>query len=610
MGSSTGLKVERTDEPVSEPAIEPASKPVDTRTAIRPASAPGITPRITLRTSLRTRFLPYLLIILACWSVWLTLTWPGALRDDTLAQYLQSSGLHGYYTQHPLFDTLIFGAFWHLGELFGSPLVGQGIYTLIQAVLLAAGCSLILCYTRKLGVLRWLTLIGLIYCSTSYVMFGSVATMGKDSLHTIFLMPFAVIFVETCLTRGRVLARTPVAVCFVLLGFAVIASKRAALVVVVCAGLLLVAVCAKGLRGRAATCLVAAIVIAECAFAPITAAATHANHSVAREVWGYVTQPVARLAHDEPHAISSDQRRRLNEIMDLQRAARTIVDYRTDETFHTLKTDPQPSLGAKLSAVGAWLELGLSHPGTYLKAYAGPIRHWWDITANFAYPTDSDYIFTPGYMRQWSTFLTGPEYAGDAESVAARRLADITRELQPLTGTSRKPQWKADALAGVRRWARHGNPLTSMALYVTWIPLLIALALIGQAVFRKMRARKHLGMCRGAAPVEAAETTKRTGDAKRTGAIGSTEAAQGGEAIGPVGTVEVKGAPETTEDAGIGPVLAAFGLLFFNNLSLYAAPSALFWYAIPAFFLLPLFTALPFRPASRRSVSAAPAPAC
>lgn len=606
MGSSTGLKVERTGEPVGEPA----SKPVDTRTATRPTSAPGITPRITLRTSLRTRFLPYLLIILACWSVWLTLTWPGALRDDTLAQYLQSSGLHGYYTQHPLFDTLIFGAFWHLGELFGSPLIGQGIYTLIQAVLLAAGCSLILCYTRKLGVPRWLTLIGLIYCSTSYVMFGSVATMGKDSLHTIFLMPFAVIFVEACLTRGRVLARTPVAVCFVLLGFAVIASKRAALVVVVCAGLLLVAVCAKGLRGRAATCLVAAIVIAECVFAPIAAAVTHANHSVAREVWGYVTQPVARLAHDEPHAISPDQRRRLNEIMDLQRAARTIVDYRTDETFHTLKTDPQPSPGAKLGAVGAWLELGLSHPGTYLKAYAGPIRHWWDITANFAYPTDSDYIFTPGYMRQWSTFLTGPEYAGDAESVAARRLADITRELQPLTGTSRKPQWKADALAGVHRWARHGNPLTSMALYVTWIPLLIALALIGQAVFRKMRARKHLGMCRGAAPVEAAEGVKRTSGAKRAGTIGTTEAAQGGEATESAGTVEVKGSPEVAGDAGVGLALAAFGLLFFSNLSLYAAPSALFWYAIPAFFLLPLFTALPFRPAPRRSVSDAPAPAC
>lgn len=56
--------------------------------------------------------------------------------------------------------------------------------------------------------------------------------------------------------------------------------------------------------------------------------------------------------------------------------------------------------------------------------------------------------------------------------------------------------------------------------------------------------------------------------------------------------------------------MAAFGLLFFNNLSLYAAPSAPFWYAIPAFFLFPLFTALPFRPAPRRSVSAAPAPAC
>lgn len=83
----------------------------------------------TLSTSLRARFLPYLLTLAIAWLPWLILTWPGSMRDDTLAQYLQSSGLHHYYTQHPLFDTLTFGLFWHIGSALGSPLIGQALYT-------------------------------------------------------------------------------------------------------------------------------------------------------------------------------------------------------------------------------------------------------------------------------------------------------------------------------------------------------------------------------------------------------------------------------------------------------------------------------------------------
>lgn len=105
----------------------------------------------TLSTSLRARFLSYLLTIAIAWLPWLILTWPGSMRDDTLAQYLQSSGLHHYYTQHPLFDTLTFGLFWHIGSALGSPLIGQALYTVTQAVLLAAGCALLLCYIRKIG---------------------------------------------------------------------------------------------------------------------------------------------------------------------------------------------------------------------------------------------------------------------------------------------------------------------------------------------------------------------------------------------------------------------------------------------------------------------------
>lgn len=496
----------------------------------------------TLSTSLRARFLPYLLTLAIAWLPWLILTWPGSMRDDTLAQYLQSSGLHNYYTQHPLFDTLTFGLFWHIGSALGSPLIGQALYTVTQAVLLAAGCALLLCYIRKIGSPRWLIGLGLVYLATNYVVVGAITTMGKDSLHAVFYLPLAVLFVEACLTRGSVLARRPVAFAFVILLFATIVSKRTALIIVLCAGCCLLAVCTpKGARRRAFACLAVAIVVAQGVWTPLSAAATHANRSPGREVWGLVTQPVARLAHDDPSAIDKVQRRRLNAIMDLDWAAAGINPHRTDETFRTLREHPRPTTAQQLAALQVWAQLGLAHPTEYATAYAGVTRGWWDPRVNFAYPTDSDYLFTPSYLRQWASFLTEGAWKhtsdGDADTVAAERLAAIEHDLAPLRGTSDKPQWQKNILRAIHRWARSdgrvgvrkGNPLTSMALYVTWIPLAAGLALVVRPARRRY-----------------------------------------------------------------GPALAAYGLLAFTVLSLYASPVALFWYPIPVFLALPLFVVLPF----------------
>lgn len=41
------------------------------------------------------------------WTVWITLHYPGAMRDDTLAQLFQYFQYAPYWTQHPVFDTLI-----------------------------------------------------------------------------------------------------------------------------------------------------------------------------------------------------------------------------------------------------------------------------------------------------------------------------------------------------------------------------------------------------------------------------------------------------------------------------------------------------------------------
>ncbi|NMM98531.1 DUF6020 family protein [Bifidobacterium olomucense] len=590
-----------------------------------------------LSETVKSRFLPYLLALLVCWLPWIALTWPGSMRDDTVAQYLQASGIHRYYTQHPLFDTLTFGLFWRLGETIGggSPLVGQAVYTAFQSVALASGAALLLCYIRKLGAPRWLIGLSLIYLATSYVVVGSVTTMGKDSLHTVFFLPLAVVFAEICLTRGRILERRPVAAAFVALLFAAVVSKRTALVIVLCAGCGLLAVCRKGKpRFRTFACLAVALLLAQGVWSPLAAAATHANPSPGREVWGLITQPVAQVAHEhpnDPNAITEPQRARLNAVMDLDRAAADINPHRTNETFATLREHPAPTVGQKLAALRTWTELGLSHPAEYVKAYAGPIRAWWDPSLNFAYPTDSDYLFTPGYLKQWSTFLpqgageatpsgraereaigkseaeakgaqkeskTNEEQAGvpndgkaAAQSSAAQDSADqdadvaaAERTLSPLMGTSHRPQWQRSVLQSVRQWVRGGNPLTAMALYVTWIPLIVGLTLLTQAVAR--RTRRNSTGDGYVADDERNVSIPHNANVDRPHAI----CRSGGTSR----TVGDRNRCDRHPANPVAPALAAYGLLFFTVLSLYASPEALFWYPIPMYFTLPLFVALPF----------------
>ncbi|QTB91805.1 hypothetical protein BSD967_05235 [Bifidobacterium saguini] len=474
------------------------------------------------------------------------------MRDDTLAQYLQASGLHHYYTQHPLFDTLMFKLFWDAGRaLFGTPLAGQAVYTVAQTAALAVGSALMMCYICKIGTPRWLRMLSLIYLATSYVVVGSISTMGKDSLHAVFFLPLAVIFAEVCRTKGAVLRRIPVAVVFIVLMFAAIASKRTALLIVLCAGIGMIAVCTGrsqsavsrwlSNRFRAFTCFAIAIIAAQSIWSPMAAAATQANHSPGREVWGLITQPVAQVAHDEPSVISPSQSNHLNAIMDLDKAAANIEPQRTNETFATLYTEsklghPAPTTSQKIAAIATWVQLGAANPGEYVKAYAGVMRGWWDPLRNFAYPTDSDYLFTPGYLKQWASYLP-------AEAGSAQRLSEIKRDLSPLMGTSNKPQWKHKTLLSIHRWVRDKNPLTAMALYVTWIPVVLGIVLVMQAIRRKKCTQSEAAAVAGFMPTQA---------------------------------------------------LAAYGLLAFTVLSLYASPEALFWYPIPVYFTLPLFVAAAF----------------
>lgn len=409
--------------------------------------------RMTMQQSMRQRFMPYMAVILMCWIPWIVVCWPGSLRDDTIAQLMQSSGHHEYFTQHPLFDTLVFGLFWNIGESLGHMIYGLAIYTVVQAVLFAAGLAFLFCYVRKCGVPRLYMWLGMLFAATNYLVVGAVPTMGKDSFHTIFFIPAAVIFVETCLTKGAVLRRMPVMVTFVVLLALCIASKRTALVIVVLA-LALLLIAAKENRRNVLAVLISSVVLVQFVWNPISVVVTHAAPFSNRETAAYITQPIGRVASQRPDGITAEERQQLSGFMDVDEAGKLYVPYRSDETVWTY--NEQATTADKVNAIKAWAAIGMRNPDEYAKAYSALMLNWANMDFSFTYPTDADYVFTDGYMKQWATWTRTPE--------------ESERLLQPLMGTSIKAAWKHDAEQWVQQFTKH-NPFTSVGLYVTCIPL-------------------------------------------------------------------------------------------------------------------------------------------
>lgn len=415
--------------------------------------------------------------IIACWLPWVLICLPGVVRDDTIAQFMQSSGNFPYYSQHPLFDTLVFGLFWRAGEALGGLKVGMSLYVAAQMLAFAAGVAIVLCFLRKRGAARSVLLATLLFFGFAPGIAGAVPTMAKDSIHAVFLLPLAVLFAEACLTRGRVLERIPFCVALVALIALAALSKRTSTMAIAVAFLVLI-VMAKGWGRRliAAVCLVLALVLAQGVVEPALEQATHAQISPSKEVMADVLQPIARVQRLHPERITPQEREALAGATDLEAAGHNYVEWRTDEVSWTV--NPQATAGDKLRAIGAWVTIGLRNPGEYVKAYGNMTLGWYYPHGSAFYGWHSEGTFNPQYMVQWSGFVQPP---ATAEQV-----------LGPLRGTDRKSPWRVQAGLLADRLQNY-SARNALAYYATWLPLALLAYGLSRRRWRAVGAGVFLG---------------------------------------------------------------------------------------------------------------------
>ena len=165
------------------------------------------------------------LALTGVWYLYLLVFAPGASNADTANEILDFvtgktpmsfqwyGGLHevsaSLNDHHPVFDTLVFSAFYRLGQLAGDASLGLLAYNLVQVPLMALAAAAVICLPEKLGAPAWVSGTGFFFLAGAPFVGMYAVTMIKDSLHAIvflFYLAVLVLLVYDGPSRGRLTA--------------------------------------------------------------------------------------------------------------------------------------------------------------------------------------------------------------------------------------------------------------------------------------------------------------------------------------------------------------------------------------------------------------------
>ena len=339
--------------------------------------------------------------MMVSWLVWITLHYPGAMRDDTLPQLFQSLGYLDYYTQHPIFDTLIFGAFFKLGFALGSQWLGLYIFLIVQAVVTAATFTYLLSYLRKHGAPRAFVIIALLFFIFARVIYSPLNTMSKDAVNGWSFVLACIYMLETIRTKGAWLTHWKNLVAFVAVALFCIASKRTMMYLIVPFMIIASLFIFKRSKTAAALSLLAGILPAflfSYALTPLIDSTLSPIHSVTYEMYSIPIQQVVRTVKDNPNALTANEKTELSRTFDINRAVKIYNPHRSDEANTCWKPGSVKSVFFK-----TWLRLATRYPVSYLEAFECLSGQWMSLNDNIDYNRDLHVLDSNEQMAVWNT---------------------------------------------------------------------------------------------------------------------------------------------------------------------------------------------------------------
>lgn len=357
------------------------------------------------------------IILLVVWLPILIIMFPTGLTADTLNQLYQFQ-THAptlyptteeiinaeFIDHHPVFDTLLYGAFWSIGNAMGSQNAGLFILVIVQSVILAAELGVLVCYLDRLGIPWVLRCAALVFFALFPFFAHYAATILKDVTYLTVFIPWTIMWLEAARTRGAVFDDKRFLVAFFVLGGLGIITKKLGLFVLVPCLVALVAI----MRGRRLPLAVGSIVTVVVFSAILPAIVYPAIGGVApggrQETLGPAIQQMTALLRDTPDALTSEELEAVNRVFDVEAAKDAYEAPRTDGAKSMFKSSATTDDIMRFMQI--WAAQGIRHPGTYLMSTA--------MTAGMLYVPSLKLTYYSGEdleARALDYAATNPDYA-------------------------------------------------------------------------------------------------------------------------------------------------------------------------------------------------------
>ena len=360
----------------------------ETLSASETARSGGM-PSITHDAKTRSFFFKTFAAIFICWLPWLIFHMGGTIRDDTIPQIMQWDGMIGYYTQHPVFDTLIFGVFTEIGKLIGgNAATGLWILCFTQAAFLSLALAYMFSYLRENNVPRIVILTGILIVCLSRAAYQPADAVSKDTINALFFVIIATLFMECVRTRSAWLANVKrVALVAIIVVLCVITKRTMMYVLLGMAIILFAQASVRGKSLRNSMSIVVAMVIptliASSIVMPALARSVGADNNKTYEMYSIPVQQVVRTELKRPDKIPDDVRDEISRFIDLSEAAKDYNPSRSDEATAHIRNDCTTE--DKIAFFSAYARIGVKAPALYIGAFADLTAGWFSFDNELSY---------------------------------------------------------------------------------------------------------------------------------------------------------------------------------------------------------------------------------
>lgn len=320
-------------------------------------------------------------VILLCWIPYIVLQYPGALFRDTYDQLYQfqthAPTLYvflGEYTNaefvdhHPVFDTLLFGSFWWLGDKVGSQNAGIFLYTLFQCVLTAGVLSLSCCYLARLDVSKRWRLVALGFVALFPFIPLWATCMGKDSLFSAVFVLFFIMYIEAFQTKGRVFCSSKFMILFVGVMGLCILTKKVGIFLVVLSMVALALANREYLKAIVATTFASAALFFFLAPAIVYPLIGGVEPGGKQEMFGALYQQVVTVVLEENSDVSDEERKVIDKVLFTELSSLQYDSKIVDGVKNNVRLFVPLSDYAEFFRT--YLALGFRHPVEYARSLA------------------------------------------------------------------------------------------------------------------------------------------------------------------------------------------------------------------------------------------------